>query len=96
MRDSSGKLLIIVSNEYLIFPERKNSCNPEGKVWFSRFVFLDSTGQKAEMEKVYLKTENLAKFIVKNEFIKDDLLDAEAVRAFVLSNGTPFSDRNGR
>ncbi|MEO8768818.1 MAG: hypothetical protein ABI402_01995 [Ferruginibacter sp.] len=48
------------------------------------------------MEKVYLKTENLAKFIVKNEFIKDDLLDAEAVRAFVLSNGTPFSDRNGR
>ena len=96
VKNNAGKLLIIVTNAVIYMPERKEASNPQGRISYSRIVFLDSLGQKCEIEKLYMKTENLAKFIVKNGFIKDDILDAEAVRAFVLSNGTPFSDRNGR
>ncbi len=93
VKNTAGKTLIIVTRHSVYMAESRSQSNPDGTVLYAQYVFLDSIGQKAEMERVYMNTEKFVKFLVKSQFIKDDALDAEAVRSFVLVNGTPFSDR---
>lgn len=92
VQDSSGKkVLVIRLEEFNDLAERKPS-NTQGRVTYLSFVFLESK-QKAEIGLFSLKTEKVAKMIVKNELFKDGKLNQEAVDNFVLINGTPFSKR---
>ena len=94
IKDFANKTLIVITNKLIIDPSVKSIYNPEGYVGYAQYVFLDSIGQKCETPNNYVKAEKVAKFIVKNELIKDGALNEEGVRTFVLVNGTPYSDKN--
>jgi hypothetical protein len=96
IKNFANKTLIVVTAKTITDPSEKSIYNPEGFVSYAQFVFLDSIGQKCETSYLFGKAEKIAKFIVKNEFIKDGALNEEGVRTFVLVNGTPYSDKNRR
>jgi hypothetical protein len=88
---SGSKEIVIVLRDYKD-PREITTANKDGRVLYFEFVFLRSK-QKAEIAFTGLKSEKLAKVIVKAKLFKDGQLDEKAVDEFVLINGTKFSER---
>ena len=73
-------------------PVYKTEANPNGKVQYFEYIFLKSGG-KAEAECLGLRPEKVAKFLWKNDLLKNGDLDEAAAKQFALVHGTPYSQR---
>ena len=92
---STGKKLMVIAMQNIFLPERKSWDNPDGRVTYSKFVFLDSADHVCEADISFLKNDKLAKYIVKNNLIINGELNAPEVKTFALVKGKPFSERGG-
>ncbi len=90
--DKDGKKVIRINYRDFKSPVEVSKYNPEGNVQYYEFIFLESK-QKAEINYVGITVEKVAKSIISNNLIVDGKLDVAAVDEFILSNGTPFSER---
>jgi hypothetical protein len=71
-------------------PTKVNSSNPTGRETYLEVIFLNS-GAKCEVD--YHTKKHIAKVIVDGHLLKNNEIDAEAEKKFILINGTKFSDR---
>lgn len=71
-------------------PNKVSKSNPEGRVTYYEVTFLKS-GQKCEVDCNATK-KGVAKAVVENKLIKDNVVDEESERNFILKNGTKFSE----
>ncbi len=79
------KVLVITPGSRVITSLRSQS-NPTGTQTYLKFSFL-SLGENVEVTKWFaVKTEKIARFIVKNELFKGGYLDIKAAKAFAPTN----------
>jgi len=90
--DKDGKKVLLVVLDNYKSPMEVRRSNPEGKVPFYKFVFLDSQ-EKAEVKYLGTKAEKIAKFIASNKLFKDGKLDKQKAKEFVLRYGQSFSKK---
>lgn len=72
-------------------PQEVNSGNPKGRVTYFEVTFLNS-GNKCEVMCPGTK-KGTAKIVVENALIKDNAVDPDAEKKFILINGTKYSER---
>ncbi|HET6993184.1 MAG TPA: hypothetical protein VFJ43_17755, partial [Bacteroidia bacterium] len=72
-------------------PNAVNSGNPQGRVTYFEVTFLNSGG-KCEVSCPATK-KAVAKTIVENNLIKNNAVDADAEKNFILINGAKYSER---
>jgi len=90
--DIDGNKVIRINYREFNSPVEISSSNPKGTVRYYEFIFLESK-QKAEIKYAGISSEKVAKRIVSGNLIVNGKLDIKAVDEFVLTNGTPFSER---
>ena len=68
--------------------------NPQGRVTFFDITFLES-GLKCEITGAHTK-KSLARELHRHDLVFENTVNAEAIKNFVLINGTTFSERMRR
>lgn len=71
-------------------PQERNSSNPQGRVTYFEVTFMNSGGR---CEVMGVGKKGLAKMVVENNLIKDNSVDADAEKRFIMINGTKYSER---
>lgn len=70
-------------------PNKINSGNPKGRVTYYEVTFF-SSGQKCEVQSPGAK-KGVAKLVVENNLIKENEVDAESEKKFILIHGMKYS-----
>lgn len=90
--DLTGKKVLRINLRDFNSPVEVSQSNPKGRVVYYEFIFLDSK-QKTELDFMGMKSEKLAKSLVKYQLFTDGVLNSKSVDEFVLSHGTPYAER---
>jgi hypothetical protein len=92
--DENDDLLITVRQESFTDRERRSREFPDGTPTAYLVFSFRGWDEVAEVDSPFSpKEESVAKLVARNRLIKERQLDPEAVRQFITSNGTRFSDR---
>ena len=92
--DANDDLLITVRQESFPDRERRSREFPDGAPTAYLVFSFRGWDEVAEVDSPFSpKEESVAKLVARNRLIKNRQLDPEAVRQFITSNGTRFSDR---
>ena len=92
--DANDDLLITVRQESFTDRERRSREFPDGIPTVYLVFSFRGWDEVAEVDSPFSpKEESVAKLVARNRLIKNRQLDPEAVRQFITSNGTRFSDR---
>lgn len=92
--DVNDGLLITVRQESFTDRERRSREFPDGTPTAYLVFSFRGSDEVAEVDSPFSpKEESIAKLVARHRLIKNRQLDPEAVRQFITSNGTRFSDR---
>ena len=92
--DENDDLLITVRQESFTDRERRSREFPDGAPTAYLVFSFRGWDEVAEVDSPFSpKEESIAKLVARHRLIKERQLDPEAVRQFITSNGTRFSDR---
>lgn len=93
LKSLEGKDLVDFQFQEYNNPNQVSAGNSRGRVTYYSVTFLND-GQKCEVDFPGTK-KMLAKMIVENKLVRDNAVDVEAEKTFVLINGSRFTeDRN--
>jgi hypothetical protein len=70
-------------------PNKVNSGNPNGRVTYYEVIFFGS-GEKCEVQSPGTK-KGVAKIVAENNLVKENAVDAEAEKKFILISGSNYS-----
>jgi hypothetical protein len=90
IKSLQGKDLIYFQFQEFNNPGKANASNPQGRVTYFDVSFLND-GQKCEVECPGTK-KGVAKIVAENDLLKDNDVNPDSEKSFVLINGKKFSE----
>lgn len=95
VKNLAGKPALIIRIASMEGAVPRTASNQKGLVTYSDFNFLASK-QKGQIEDYYMKTDKMAKYIVKNKLFVNGDIDNEAAENFVLVNPVVYGGKVDR
>ena len=92
VKNLSGKTVLIIKVNAIEGAVPKVPSNPTGRVTYADFIFLESK-QKGQLDRFAMKTEKMAKIIVKAGLFADGNLSTEAIDNFILINPVVYGGK---
>jgi hypothetical protein len=91
IKSLDGKEQIYLKYMEFYDPHEVSSANPKGTVNYFEVTFLNSGGKCEVMTAANKK--GVAKIIVENNLLKDNAVDPDAEKKFIMINGTKYTEQ---